>query len=141
MYELTNKILKQFRTVNFDNIDKLMMLYSPDCEFFDPFHSVCGKEKIKLIYLSMFQNLHDVSFSEVNSICSDSKIILDWNFNFKVKSGGKPTSIPGISCLSINNNSLIHRHRDYWDSSLLFAEYFPMNIPINWIKKKIKNSI
>ncbi|OUV99124.1 MAG: hypothetical protein CBD16_08705 [Betaproteobacteria bacterium TMED156] len=124
-----------------DNLDEFMLLYSENCIFTDPFHSVKGKGKVKKIYQSMLTNLYDAKFTEIKSVFSDNELILRWRLSFKTKSHRKDVQIPGVSYLILNHHSLIENHEDFWDSSLLLVQFFPLNFSINWAKSIIKKNI
>ena len=142
---MKNKFLKEFIPVinglSVNTLDELLLFYSEDCKFSDPFHSIVGKNNVHKIYLSMFDNLSNPKFFVTKTLFSESEVVIKWNFSFKKNKKSKEININGSSWLSLNNEGLICVHEDFWDGCEFFAAYFPFSIPINWAKSKIRDNL
>ena len=142
---MQNKFLKEFVPIINDlslaTLDDLLFFYSQNCKFSDPFHSIVGKKNISQLYFLMFKNLYNPKFVVIKTITSQSEVVIKWVFSFRKNIKSKETIITGSSWLSLNNEGLIDTHEDFWDGSEFFAAYFPLNVPINWAKSKIREKI
>ena len=118
-----------------------MVFYSEDCRFSDPFHLVTGKESIENIYTSMLKNLIDPKFVNIKTLSLDSEVAVKWIFSFKNSPTNRVKKIPGVSWLTLDSEGLIINHEDLWDGSEFLNTFFPINIPINWAKSKVKKNL
>lgn len=142
---MQSKFLKELvpiiNNLSVETLDNLLLFYSENCKFSDPFHYVVGKKSIYKIYNSMFVNLVNPRFLVTKTIFSESEVVIKWVFSFKKNTKSKETNINGCSYLSINNEGLILTHEDFWDGSEFFAAYFPFNVPIEWAKSNVRKKI
>lgn len=136
-----NKLTPLIVNLKLENLETFLIFYSENCKFSDPFHSTVGKKNIKKIYTTMFKNLVNPQFSEIKALSSETGVVIKWVFSFKKSSNSLLIKIPGVSWLSLDNEDLIVEHEDLWDASEFLAAFFPLNLPINWAKSKIKKNL
>ena len=126
------------------SLEGFVGFYAKDATFIDPFAVLCGRDQIQASYLSMLTNLHQARFS-----CGDwamapkrqdgaARMILTWDFHFRVRPTGPEVCIPGASWLELDPTShLITHHRDYWDASELLAAFPGLGWLIRGVKKRV----
>ena len=99
------------------------------------------QDMFKNIYKSMFKNLVTPRFEDLKVFSSESELMIKWMFSFRKSVEDESIKIPGVSCLVLNNENLISVHQDLWDGSELLAAYFPISIPINWAKTRVRKNL
>ncbi|WVN41751.1 nuclear transport factor 2 family protein [beta proteobacterium MWH-UniP1] len=124
-----------------DTVDQLADFYAPDCEFTDPFQKVRGRDRVRDIYLEMFNQLDRPRFTNVRLLGSPnpsgSEVMIGWTFEFALGPNKPRQSIAGASLLVIDAQGLIQSHHDYWDASRLMESLPLIGRIIHWIRQKI----
>ena len=139
-----NQFSRAACSLSVSNLEGFVGFYAADATFIDPFASLSGRAQIKASYLSMLTNLHQAHFT-----CGDwaiapkapdgaARMILTWDFHFRVRPTSAAVCIPGASWLQLNPTShLIELHRDYWDASELLAAFPALGWLIRGVKKRV----
>lgn len=101
-------------------LDGLLALCAPEVEFRDPFNHTFTKADFHRVLTHMFRTVHELEF-EVHDIMGANKCwVLKWTFSGRIKPIGR-VKIEGLSEVALNDQALVVRHIDYWDS---WAEVF-----------------
>lgn len=124
-----------------DTVDQLAAFYALDCEFTDPFQQVCGRDRVREVYLDMFHQLEKPRFTNVRLMgapgLATREVMVGWTFEFSLGPNKPRQSIAGASLLVINTEGLIQSHHDYWDASRLMESLPLIGRIIRWLRQKI----
>ncbi|MGI2257877.1 nuclear transport factor 2 family protein [Shewanella sp. GXUN23E] len=128
-----------YGNLNRDNLHLLDSIYHPAVVFTDPLHRVEGRDALKRYFASMYENLLSISFDIQRVIGDGSEFAIEWTMNYahrKLK-GGELLRLDGVSLLSCDD-SLIIRHRDYFDAGAMLYEHVPLlGSTIRLLKKRV----
>ena len=126
--QLTIESLKiQYEQISVESVDQLIQLYSPDARFKDPFNLVFGRDAIKHIFLTMFEQVDSPQFVIREVIQQESSACLLWEFKFKFKRWDTSEKcLTGVSWLHFDQNNLVSSHTDYWDPAEGIYEHLPL---------------
>ena len=133
---ITN-FVKSIEDLKSDNLEDLESYYSLNCSFIDPFHKIFGSSKIIKMYKNMFKSLDNPKFEIVHSIEKKNIVIFKWLFRFSLNSKTSEIIIPGVTWIELNNENLIQKQEDYWDSCELFNKFVFFKHPLLWLKRRI----
>ncbi|MBP9680273.1 MAG: nuclear transport factor 2 family protein [Bacteriovorax sp.] len=111
--KLTSSLIEWYKNLTLAELDLISNFYAVDVFFKDPFNEIVGLERVKRIFIHMFETLENPKFIFIDTIENENEAFLTWDFTFLVK--GKSYKIHGSSHLKFNENKKIIYHRDYWD--------------------------
>ena len=122
-----NKVVKIYLNcytkLNKSNVEKMMKIVDDDIFFYDPFHSIKGKEKVRELLERFVEKFGEINFKILKVINNNEHYFVKWNL-FIIYSG-KKIKLDGISELTVRKG-LIISHIDYWDS----GRHFYGNLPL-----------
>lgn len=101
-------------------VDALLALCADQIEFRDPFNHTHSKADFRHVLEHMFKTVSGLKFVVHDTIGSGQVWVLKWTFTGKIKLIGQ-VKIEGLSEVALNDEGLVIRHIDYWDS---WAEVF-----------------
>jgi steroid delta-isomerase len=113
-----DEIVRRFESLEHGDVARMREFYSEDAYFKDPFNEVRRVEDIEVIFLRMFETLHEPRFRVVNRIAQGGQAVLEWDFTFRIRRW-KPERewcIRGVSHLRFGADGRIVHHRDFWDT-------------------------
>lgn len=129
-----------FARLTRESLDSIGEVYAPDAHFKDPFNDVKGVDRIRAIYLHMFENLIDPRFEiiqTIEQITSSTGLqvrapdqqghvhaFVAWQFKFEWH--GQTFDIPGGTRFLFDGFGLIADHVDYWDVAAGLYEKLPI---------------
>ena len=103
-----------FNTLTRESVENdLDFVYDKNAVFKDPFNEVEGIEKVRAIFLHMYETLDNPRFIVLEKMSETDKLFLTWDFIFELNK--KEYVIHGSSYLKLNEFGQIKNHRDYWD--------------------------
>lgn len=103
-----------------NSLDNLLALCAAEVEFRDPFNHTFTKTDFHRVLAHMFRTVHELRF-EIHDTVGDGRLwVLKWTFSGRIKPIGA-VKIEGLSEVALNEEGLVVRHIDYWDS---WAEVF-----------------
>ncbi|NNF79217.1 MAG: nuclear transport factor 2 family protein [Rhizobiales bacterium] len=103
-----------------ESLDALLALCAAEVEFRDPFNHTFTKADFHRVLTHMFRTVDELEF-EIHDIIGENKLwVLKWTFSGKLRPIGR-VRIEGLSEVALNDQGLVTRHIDYWDS---WAEVF-----------------
>ena len=102
-----------FINLNESTLDNIVTYYDENVFFKDPFNEFNGREKLKKLFIHMFNTLKNPHFVFIDNIENSEGIFITWDFIFSYKE--KLLKIHGSSHLKLNHEEKIVYHRDYWD--------------------------
>ena len=102
-----------FINLNESTLDNIVTYYDENVFFKDPFNEFNGREKLKKLFIHMFNTLKNPHFVFIDNIENSEGVFLTWDFIFSYKE--KLFKIHGSSHLKLNDQEKIVYHRDYWD--------------------------
>lgn len=122
------------------SLDSIGEIYAPNAHFKDPFNDVTGVDRIRAIYVHMFENLTDPRF-EIMQTIEQVELPVDtdagepslerpvhafvaWQFKFEWR--GQTFDIPGGTRFVFDRAGLIVDHVDYWDVAEGLYEKLPI---------------
>lgn len=117
----------------------MQLFYAEDAYFRDPFNDVRGIDKIKIIFLKMFDHLHAPRFVITESVLQNDTAVLFWDFTFRMKSlrPHQTMLIKGSSHLRFAADGRVQNHVDYWDAAGELYEKLPViGMLMRWLKKR-----
>lgn len=118
------KLYSWYESLTENELNKIDEVYSHDAFFKDPFNEFRSREKIKNIFVQMFQKLQNPRFVFIDTLEEGSQSFVTWDFHFEVS--GKRFVIHGSSHLKFDEHSKVIYHRDYWD----VGEELLLKIPV-----------
>ena len=113
-----------FINLNESTLDNIVTYYDENVFFKDPFNEFNGREKLKKLFIHMFNTLKNPHFVFIDNIENSEGVFLTWDFIFSYKE--KLFKIHGSSHLKLNDEEKIVYHRDYWD----VGEELMLKIPL-----------
>ena len=122
-----NKVVKIYLNcytkLNKSNVEKMMKIVDDDIFFYDPFHSIKGKEKVRELLERFVEKFGEINFKILKVMNNNEHYFVKWNL-FIIYSG-KKIKLDGISELTVRKG-LIISHIDYWDSGRNFYANLPL---------------
>lgn len=138
-----SRYTKFFEQLTADNVDHLTVVMTDDVHFVDPFNDVRGIERVKKIFVHMFDNLESPRFEVTHAATVDAAkddaagdALLRWELHSKLQ--GKPYNITGMSEISFAPDGRVNSHIDHWDAGQQFYERLPV---IGWILRTIRGRL
>lgn len=133
--------IKHFwQTLTLEGVAEIGAYYADDATFRDPFNNLKGLHAIKHVFVDMFARTHDPRFVITETILEDNRVLLIWDFTFRLKSL-KPDltrKIHGTSVIHFSADGRVISHRDYWDAAEELYEQLPLiGILMRWLKRKM----
>ena len=107
------EVKEWFINLNESTLDNIGSYYDENVFFKDPFNEFNGREKLKKLFIHMFNTLKNPHFVFIDNIENSEGVFLTWDFIFSYKE--KLFKIHGSSHLKLNDEEKIVYHRDYWD--------------------------
>jgi steroid delta-isomerase len=131
------RLIDYWQTLTPARVADIATIYTEDAHFRDPFNDVVGLDAIRHIFADMFVRLHDPRFVVIETIASESGVMLIWDFHFRIKSlqPGKARRIHGATLVRFAADGRVHDHRDYWDAAGELYEQLPV---IGWLMRVLK---
>ena len=133
------RLVDYFQSLTRESVNGMQLFYTEDAYFRDPFNDVRGIDKIKNIFLKMFDHLVEPRFLITESVLQNDTAVLFWDFTFRMKSF-KPQQtllIKGASHLRFATDGRVQYHVDYWDAAGELYEKLPViGILMRWLKKR-----
>ena len=114
--------LNCYRKLNKSNLEKMMEIVDEDIVFYDPFHSIKGKEKLKALLNKFIEKFGEINFKILKVMNNNQHYLVKWNLLILYRD--KKIKFDGISELTLRNG-LIISHIDYWDSGRNFYANLP----------------
>ena len=122
-----NKVVKIYlncyKKLNKSNLEKMMKIVDEDIFFYDPFHSIKGKEKLDALLKKFVEKFGEINFKVLKVMNINKHYLVKWNL--LILYGGKKIKFDGISELTVRGG-LIISHIDYWDSGRNFYGNLPL---------------
>jgi len=106
------------------SLDQIGSFYNEDVFFKDPFNEINGRDKLRKIFVHMFENLENPHFVFIDTVENDEEAFLTWDFFLKFNH--MEYKIHGSSHLKYDKEKIIFYHRDYWD----VGEEVLLNVPV-----------
>lgn len=106
------------------SLDQIGSFYNEDVFFKDPFNEIKGRDKLRQIFVHMFENLENPHFVFIDTVENDEEAFLTWDFFLKFNH--MEYKIHGSSHLKYDKEKIIFYHRDYWD----VGEEVLLNVPV-----------
>lgn len=128
-----------FETLSPETIDELEQHVTSDVNFVDPFQDVTGVEEMKFVLSKMFVDTDAPKFEVIDYAFGQKQAAyLRWDFTFKSKNKDKSWRFEGMSEIHINDEGLISKHVDHWDSaSQLYEKITGIGSMVQFLKKKV----
>lgn len=133
------KLIQYWQTLTPETVSALKNIYAEDATFQDPFNAVRGLPAITHIFHDMFVRLHDPKFVITETIQQDNRVLLVWDFTFRIKNlkPDMPRKIHGTSLIRFADDGRVESHRDYWDAAGELYEQLPIiGVLMRWLKKR-----
>jgi steroid Delta-isomerase len=133
------KLTQYWQTLTPETVDELKNIYCDDATFQDPFNAVRGLPAISHIFHDMFVRLHEPKFVILETIHQDNRVLLVWDFTFRIKNlkPNMPRKIHGTSLIRFAADGRVQSHRDYWDAAGELYEQLPViGVVMRWLKKR-----
>jgi steroid Delta-isomerase len=133
------KLIQYWQTLTPETVDELKNIYRDDATFQDPFNAVRGLPAITHIFHDMFVRLHEPKFVITETIQQDNRVLLVWDFTFRIKNlkPNLPRKIHGTSLIRFADDGRVMSHRDYWDAAGELYEQLPIiGVVMRWLKKR-----
>ncbi|BBP00898.1 nuclear transport factor 2 family protein [Sulfuriferula nivalis] len=119
-------LIHYYENLTLVDVEDMGNYYADDAYFRDPFNEVNQLSDIQGIFRKMYQQVDEPSFQILERYISDNGVSLTWNFNFRLKTPGKPLkSIHGLTLLHFNDAGKVTYHRDCWDAAHELYEQLP----------------
>ena len=119
-----NELKSWYESLTPTSLDNIDQYYTEEAYFKDPFNEFSSRNKIKDIFLHMFENSENPYFKFIDVVEAKDSLFITWDFFLTIK--GSEYKIHGSSFLKISDDKKIYYHRDYWD----VGEELLLKIPI-----------
>jgi len=127
--EARQEALKRYadflEALSLERLDRLDEVCAPSIRFQDPFNSVEGLERYRLVLEKMYQDVPEITFTVTASAPGDPISFLRWRFEGRTKSGN-PLVFDGVSEIEFDGEGRVTRHRDHWDAAGAVYEGVPL---------------
>jgi steroid Delta-isomerase len=133
------KLITYWHTLTQERVTQIAEVYAEDATFRDPFDDVRGLPAIQHIFNNMFVRLHEPRFTITETILQDNRVLLVWDFTFRIKNlkPELPRKIHGTSLIRFAPDGRVQSHRDYWDAAGELYEQLPIvGALMRWLKKR-----
>lgn len=134
------RLTRYWETLTPADVERIGEVYAEHATFQDPFNKVEGHAALKHIFNDMFVRLHDPRFVILETIQQDNRVLLVWDFSFRIKSF-KPDlkrTIHGTSLVRFGADGRVISHRDYWDAAGELYEQLPLvGGVMRWLKRRM----
>ena len=114
----------------------LSSVYADDVLFTDPVHTVQGLAALQANFARQYRGVQECRFAfrRVNEVAGFDDLrtwYIEWDMSLRHPrlNGGKAFSLPGISCVDLDER--IFAHRDYFDLSAMLHQRIPVLGAIN----------
>ena len=131
-----DKYVLYLETLNSSTINSLEDYVAENVRFKDPFNDVMGSDKMKAVFLHMFDNVEDVKFKVHRVYRNNDGGCLEWTFCGRLMN--RNWSFDGTSIIILDNNGFVSEHIDHWDAASSFFERIPI---LGWMIKLIRKKI
>ena len=107
--------------------------------FEDPFQRVQGIDRLRAIFLHMFDNFHALKFRVLDvSLGQNNNVYMKWIFSATRKGSDTGFEFEGVSEIIFNEAGKAIAHKDYWDAGAIVYEKIPV---LGYVIRKIKAKI
>ena len=134
--KLLDKYVLYLETLSSSTINSLDHYVAENVRFKDPFNDVMGSERMKAVFLHMFDIVEDVKFNVHRIYRNNDGGCLEWTFCGRLMN--RNWSFDGTSIIILDNNGLVSEHIDHWDAASSFFERIPI---LGWMIKLIRKKI
>lgn len=134
------RVVSYWQTLTPDSVAAIASVYTEDAYFRDPFNEVRGVDRLKHVFGDMFVRLHEPRFTITETIHQDSRVLLVWDFTYRIKAlkPGLTRKIHGSSLIRFAADGRVNYHRDYWDAAGELYEQLPLvGSLMRWLKKRM----
>lgn len=115
-----------FESLTPARLAELDRLCAPGVRFKDPFNDVVGVEKLRRVFVHMFETVDDPVFSVSDIAVSGQTAYLRWEFSFRPKGRKAGWTISGMSEVVFDGAMRVAAHIDHWDASEQFYARLPV---------------
>ncbi|MCC5876828.1 MAG: nuclear transport factor 2 family protein [Candidatus Sumerlaeia bacterium] len=129
-----------FNELNWDNIDLVEELYTPDVYFNDPIHELKGIDELTRYYIRLYDGVEKCHFHWHDEVANDGQGMIAWTMVMSHKRfrKGETLEMPGVSHLRFREGKVAW-HRDYFDMGRMIYERVPLlGGVIRRIKKRLQ---
>lgn len=131
----TTAYAELFRSLTSDRLKNLSALLNKDVVFTDPFNRIDGPDKFIKIFEHMFEVMTEPRFHIEDVAASKGAGYIKWRMTGHLKK--KPdfnVNIVGMSEVVFDEDGMLIRHIDHWDSSSQLLVHLPV---AGWFVKKL----
>lgn len=118
------RLIEWYENLTPENMKRLREYYSPEISFKDPFHTIQGIDNLERYFGTLFLQFKDPRFKFVEFVVDDNRAFLVWNLTFCKYLLNM--SIRGSFFIIFDENNLVRRHEDFWDTSEQIFEQIPI---------------
>jgi steroid Delta-isomerase len=121
------RVVNWFERLSPADLARVGEFYTDDAAFKDPFNDVQGVPAIAAVFAHMHRTLEAPRFVVHDSVASDNRCFLTWDFRFRFKRFAPAVDqlIHGATLLRFAADGRIALHRDYWDAAQELYEKLP----------------
>ena len=119
-----------------DRVHEAGTLYHEQARFTDPFNDVQGLEAIEAVFRHMFETTQHPRFHISDTQVQGQTAWVSWTFECRVR--GVDASVEGVTRLDFGDDGRVTRHRDFWDSADLFAEFPWVGTMVRHLRKRVR---
>lgn len=123
---LLNDFKEFYRYPDADNVEKMDRIYTQDVEFRDPVHSIHGRLALKNYVRTLYQDIHDVSFTYLEEQLGEHSAHIVWQIRYSHKqlNRGKPIEVRGLTLVHFTDR--IYYHEDFFDLGAMIYQHVPI---------------
>ena len=123
-----------YERLQVDNIDALGQLMADDIEFIDPFNHLHGRAATLAVFEHMFRTVDNARFEVFDCAHGSQAGYLRWRMTGTTRGKGSVLDLQGMSEVHFNDEGLVLRHIDHWDSLSQLLAKLPV---VGWIARRI----
>lgn len=121
-----------------DTVARLDRLAVPDVHFKDPFNEFRSRDRMKQVFLSMFQRVEQPRFIVRDHAVSGQTAYLRWGFSFRARRQPQPWTIEGMSEVRFDHAGQVVSHVDHWDAAGQLYERLPL---LGWLMATLRRHL
>ena len=133
--EFTKVYAERFGSLTPDSLENLSELLDKDIVFTDPFNRIDGSDEFIAVFEHMFEVMREPRFHILDLAASKGAGYIKWRMTGRLKKRPElGVNIVGMSEVVFNDDGMLIRHIDHWDSASQLLSQIPV---AGWFVRKL----
>ncbi|MBO6521155.1 MAG: nuclear transport factor 2 family protein [Rhodospirillales bacterium] len=119
-----------------DNVDELRSFCAADIHFKDPFNDVTGVERMRAVFVDMFEHVRGLEFRIHHRMNDGVACVIVWTLSGHIMN--RDWSVDGASKLRFDAGGKLVEHIDHWDAAAGLYEKMPV---VGWFARRLRKRL